>query len=302
MFKLPVGVDINNLIDNLRIFSWQAADYLIYYSKLLKEGNMDRNFYKTDNMDDPVTMADLKVNELIIQKIRENYVGIDWNIMSEENAKVEDGILNSQTDWLWILDPLDGTKDFIQGTGDYAMHLALNYKNRPYLGVVLIPEKDELWIAFGNNVWCEKRDGSKTKPKLANKKNLQEMVLVTSKNHNNEILRNLIKQINCGEVIEMGSIGCKIASIIRGDSDIYISLSLPGKSSPKDWDLAAPEAILKGSGGLITDINNRELLYGKTKFEQSGILIASNNSEDHYKICFEVKKIIKEYDLYPLGL
>ena len=83
---------------------------------------------------------------------------------------------------------------------------------------------------------------------------------------------------------------------------IYISLSLPGKSSPKDWDLAAPEAILKGSGGLITDINNRELLYGKTKFEQSGILIASNNSEDHYKICFEVKKIIKEYDLYPLGL
>ena len=300
MVQLPVGVNLNNLIDNLRIFSWEAADYLIYYSKLLKEGNIDSNFYKSDNRDDPVTMADLKVNELIIQKIRENYPGVGWDILSEENVKNGDGIFDSQIDWLWILDPLDGTKDFIQGTGNYAMHLALNYKNRPYLGVVLIPEKDELWMAFENNAWCEKRNGSRTKPKLAIKKDLQEMVLVTSKNHNNEILRTLIKQINFGEVVEMGSVGCKIASIIRGDSDMYISLSLPSKSAPKDWDFAAPEAILKGAGGLITDINNQALVYGKNKFEQSGILIASNNSENHYKICFEVKKIIKKYDLYPL--
>ena len=58
----------------------------------------------------------------------------------------------------------------------------------------------------------------------------------------------------------------KIASIIRGESDIYISLSLPDKSSPKDWDFAAPEAILKAAGGAITKINNQELSYGETKF------------------------------------
>ena len=60
--------------------------------------------------------------------------------------------INSQyfdnAEWLWVLDPLDGTKDFIQGTGNYAMHLALNYKRKPYIGVVLIPEKDELWISY----------------------------------------------------------------------------------------------------------------------------------------------------------
>ena len=66
----------------------------------------------------------------------------------------------------------------------------------------------------------------------------------------------------------MGSIGCKIASIIRGDSDIYICLSLPGKSSPKDWDFSAPEAILKGAGGSITNIDNQELSYGDENFEQ----------------------------------
>ena len=59
----------------------------------------------------------------------------------------------------------------------------------------------------------------------------------------------------------MGSIGCKIASIIRGESNIYICLSLPGKSCPKDWDFAAPEAILKAAGGAITNLNNEELIY-----------------------------------------
>ena len=83
----------------------------------------------------------------------------------------------------------------------------------------------------------------------------------------------------------MGSIGCKIASIIRGESDIYISLSLPERSAPKDWDFAAPEAILKASGGAITTIDNRNLLYNGENYEQRGIIIASNNKDKHGEIC-----------------
>ena len=98
----------------------------------------------------------------------------------------------------------------------------------------------------------------------------------------------------------MGSVGCKIASIVRGESDIYISLSMPGKSSPKDWDFAAPAAILKGAGGAITNLDNQELLYGKPSFEQEGIIIASNNHSTHDRICFEIKQIIKKYNIYPL--
>ena len=99
----------------------------------------------------------------------------------------------------------------------------------------------------------------------------------------------------------MGSIGCKIASIIRGDSDIYISLSLPGKSSPKDWDFAAPEAILKAAGGAITNLDNQELIYGKTNFEQKGIIVASNNIKNHQRICTEIKEIINNSEIYPLS-
>ena len=102
--------------------------------------------------------------------------------------------------------------------------------------------------------------------------------------------------------INIGSVGCKIASIIRGESDIYISLSLPGKSSPKDWDFAAPEAILKAAGGAITKINNQALFYGKPNFEQGGIIIATNNNLKHESICSQLIELIKKYELYPITL
>ena len=71
MIKLPSGVDINNLIDDIRILSWQAADILLYYSKCLEDSNYKRNILKNNNDDDPVTLADLKVNKLIIKRINE---------------------------------------------------------------------------------------------------------------------------------------------------------------------------------------------------------------------------------------
>ncbi len=242
----------------------------------------------------------MKVNDLIIQKINQKYKDIDWEILSEENVKIDSKNCNASAEWLWVLDPLDGTKDFIQGTSNYAMHLSLNYKQKPYIGVVLIPEKDELWFANGEKVWCEKRDGSLIKPNLLKSKSLQDMTLVTSKNHNNETLKKLIQKINFNEVIIMGSIGCKITSIVRGESDIYISLSLPGKSSPKDWDFSAPETILKTAGGAVTNLDNEDLSYGQSNFEQGGIIVASNNYVMHKSICLEIKEIIKKYDLYPL--
>jgi len=300
MIKLPSGVDINHLIDDVRIFSWQASDILLYYSRLLENSNDKRNILKNNNEDDPVTLADLKVNEIIIKGINEKYKNINWDILSEENVKISSKIFDSKNDWTWVLDPLDGTKDFIQGTGNYAMHLALNFKQKPYIGFVLIPEKNQLWITNGKKTWCEKRDGSKYKPILLNNKNLQEMTLVTSKNHGNETLNNLIKKINFCRVETMGSIGCKIASIVQGESDIYICLSMPGKSSPKDWDFAAPESILKAAGGAITNLDNQELSYGKTSFAQGGIIIATNDKKTHGSICLEIKKIIQKNGIYPL--
>ena len=258
---------------------------LLYYAQIVKDSSDKSNILENDNINDPVTKADLRVNELVIKELKEKYKDVNWGILSEENAKLESFKFDKAYDWVWVLDPLDGTKDFLQGTSNYAMHLALNYKQRPYLGIVLIPEKGELWIAKGEEVWCEKKNKSKVIPKLFRNKNLSEMVLVTSKNHENKTLRNLIERINFKDVKVMGSIGCKIASIIRGESDIYICLSLPKKNSPKDWDFSAPEAILKAAGGAITNIYNENLSYGKNNYKQGGIIIASNNILLHENIC-----------------
>ena len=143
MLKLPSGVDINNLIDDIRNISWQAGDILLYYSKLLENSDYKKNILKNNNEDDPVTLADLKVNEIIIKGINEKYKNINWDILSEENVKISSETFDGISDWIWVLDPLDGTKDFIQGTGNYAMHLALNFKQKPYIGFVLIPDKNQ---------------------------------------------------------------------------------------------------------------------------------------------------------------
>ena len=299
MIKLPFGVDVDNLIDDLRKFSWEAADILLYYSNIIKNSEQNIEVLKNKNINDPVTLADLEVNDLIINRINQKYQNINWEILSEENFKIESNHWNNDSEWLWILDPLDGTKDFIQGTGNYAMHLALNYRRKPCIGVVLIPEKNELWISFADKLWCEKRDGSLIKTDISRNKSLKEMILVTSKNHNNETLRKLIRKINFYDVIVMGSIGCKIASIVRGESDLYICLSLAGKSAPKDWDFAAPEAILKAAGGAITNIDNEPLSYGKSNLEHGGIIVASNNNLIHKRICSQIKEIIEKHEIYP---
>ena len=268
MIKLPNGVNIHNLIEDLRVFSWEAADILKYYYQRIDDEKYADKFIKFKSKNDPVTLADLKVNETIIMRINESYPNTNWNFLSEESIKDELVTKNKKSDWLWVFDPLDGTNDYIQGTVNYAMHLALNFKNRPYLGIVLIPEKNELWFSDGIKSWCEKRDGTLKNNCLSKGKKIRDLTLVSSKNHSNDALRFLIEKVKFRKTITMGSIGCKVASILRGESDIYISLSLPGKSSPKDWDFAAPEAVLRTAGGSITTLNNGELIYNSQGYNQ----------------------------------
>ena len=301
MVKLPSNININNLIDYLRIISWEAADILISYERTLKDLKKREEVINTKSDKSPVTLADLKVNEIILKRMNEEYSNVSWNYLSEENVDLFYKKENPISEWLWVLDPLDGTKDFVNGTKDYAMHFALNFQNKPFLGIVLIPKRNELWISDSKKVWGERRNGSFLNSNLSKKTNLEEMNLVRSKNHSNDILKKLIEKIEFCNISVMGSVGCKISSIIRGENDIYLSISLPGKSCPKDWDFAAPEVILKNSGGAITNIDNEELIYNRENYEQRGVIIASSNKETHEEVCSKIKAIIKKYNLYPLN-
>ena len=118
MIRLPEGVNINILIDDLRDLSWEAYGIFIKYSQILKDSKDKSNIMKNDNYDDPVTKADLEVNEFVIRRINSKYSTVNWEILSEENAKIVPKSLCLHSDWVWVLDPLDGTKDFLQGTSN----------------------------------------------------------------------------------------------------------------------------------------------------------------------------------------
>ncbi len=287
---------IGDLLDRIRNLSWGAADILRAYAR---GDQPPYGFSKAldveDGGDGPVSAADLAVNSWLIDGLQNHFPLAGWELLSEETAKdsYKKGMpINKE--WLWILDPLDGTKDFLQGTGEYAVHLALLRDNKPIFGIVLIPELEELWIGVvGKGAWCEDRLGTIKKLNFSKRTELSELILVSSRNHRNEKLEKLISSFTFGGTKSVGSVGCKIASILRGEADIYFSLS--GKTAPKDWDMAAPDIVIQAAGGDFTHADGRSLEYNNGDLLQNGFLIASHGL-CHSSICNITLKKLKEID------
>ena len=282
---VPKEVELSTLLDELRKLSWASADVLMAYARGEEPPyGFPKSLTVEEGGDGPVSAADMAVNELLISGLKNNLTFKQWDILSEETSKEKTFQKdNYKKDWCWILDPLDGTKDFLQGSKNYAVHIALAYKQKPKIGIVLIPEKDELWFGIvGIGAWFENRDGSKKHFSFSERKDISKLILVSSKNHQQSKLNNLLSTLCFGETKKIGSVGCKVASILRGEADVYISLS--GKTAPKDWDMAAPHALIEAAGGMFSHADGRNLVYQETNYSQSGCLIASHG-KSHQEIC-----------------
>ncbi len=282
---VPENVELSTLLDELRKLSWASADVLKAYARGEQPPyGFPKCLTVEEGGDGPVSAADMAVNELLLAGLNGSFFCGDWDILSEETSKeIASQNTKYEKDWCWILDPLDGTKDFLQGSENYAVHLALVHKKRPTLGMVLIPERNELWFGIiGSGSWCEDRKGNKKLFSFSERRNISDLILVSSKNHHESILQNVLANMQFGSIKKIGSVGCKVASILRGESDVYISLS--GKTSPKDWDMAAPHALIQAAGGNFTHANGKNLTYQNPNFAQSGCLIASHG-KCHKEIC-----------------
>jgi 3'(2'), 5'-bisphosphate nucleotidase len=274
---LPAGVSKEALLTELRRLSWGAADILRAYARGEQPPHGFPKALSVDNGGEgPVSAADLAVNEWLLAGLSGAFPDAGWTLLSEETAKEQ--LTEGEplpAEWLWILDPLDGTKDFLQGTGEYAVHLALVRGNRPVLGVVLLPEADELWLGLvGDDAWCEDRGGTRSPVRFSKRSDLSDLLLVASRSHRDDRLEKLIGELQLGGSKAVGSVGCKVATILRGETDLYISLS--GRSAPKDWDMAAPEAVLLAAGGRFTHADLGDLTYNTGDVRQAGCLIASH--------------------------
>ncbi|ACA98051.1 MULTISPECIES: 3'(2'),5'-bisphosphate nucleotidase CysQ [Cyanophyceae] len=266
-----------------RQIGWGAGDVLQSYYK----GDI-KNI--SDKKDGPVTKADLAANHYILEAFQEKLGTEDFAYLSEETYdgnKVEHP-------WVWIIDPLDGTRDFIDQTGEYAVHICLVHEGRPVIAVVVVPEAEKLYFASkGNGTFVETRDGTVTPIKVSERNQPEDLYLVASRTHRDQRFQDLLDRLPFKDRNYVGSVGCKIAHILEQKSDVYISLS--GKSAAKDWDFAAPELILTEAGGKFSYFAGNEVLYNQGDVVKWGGIMASNGP-CHAELCQQAIAILAELD------
>ena len=286
--------NIEELSEISRSIAHRASDILqSYYRQDSHTPNLDIQEQK----DGPVTAADVAVNTYILDELQSVLGNAEFGYLSEETYKsylASNGQIPLPQDWVWIIDPLDGTRDFIDRTGEFAVHIALAYQGRPVLAVVAWPEQQKIYYAMKDaGAFVESLDGSTVKLKVSARNIVADLSIVTSRSHRDDRFNQLLHKLPCQNQLAVGSIGCKIATIVEQKADVYIALS--GKSAPKDWDLAAPELILTEAGGRFTRFDGSALQYNRRDVSQWGGLLASNSC-CHDALCGEAETILAGID------
>ncbi len=286
--------ELEEILAIARSVSWGAANILrSYYRGNSNNGDLGIQ----EKKDGPVTAADVAANHYILEKLQASLGQEDFGYLSEETYKSlseqsRESLINSP--WVWVIDPLDGTRDFIDKTGEYAVHIALVHQGRPVLAVVAWPEAEKLYFAtLGRGTFVETRDGVTTPVRVSKRDAIEDLSLVASRTHRDERFNKLLSQLPFKEKHYVGSVGCKIATIIEQQADVYISLS--GKSAPKDWDIAAPELILSEAGGQFTHFDGTPLMYNQADVSQWGGLMASNG-HCHKALCTQASAILSQIE------
>ncbi len=239
--------------------------------------------YKTD--DEPVTEADRSANLHILARIAARYP--EDGILSEESK--DDHARLSQAR-VWIIDPLDGTKEFIARNGEFSIMIGLAIGGKPVLGVVMQPATGLLYAGAQGEGAYLLEDEEHVPLHVSNVAELRSMVLVSSRSHRQQIVDRMRKQMKINTERMSGSVGLKAGLVARALADLYIHPS-PGC---KEWDLCAPHALLEAAGGVMTDCWGNPLRYNRRDVRAHNGVIASNGTI-HAEIVANVAAICEEY-------
>ena len=205
--------------------------------------------YKDD--DSPLTRADTASNAVIVSRLREAFP--DHAILTEES---EDDKARMHNDWCWIVDPLDGTKEFIKRNGEFTVNIALTYRQRPVLGVVQVPALGEVYYAEqGKDAWYQSGDAEPVPIRVSGR--TEKLRLAISRSHASSGEQRLMENPRVADVIRAGSSikGCLVA---RGQADIYYRFG-----PTMEWDTAAMHAVIIEAGGIFRQMDGREMLYNR---------------------------------------
>jgi 3'(2'), 5'-bisphosphate nucleotidase len=218
-------------------------------------------------VNDPVTAADRAVNQFLVAAMQEAFPGDA--ILSEES---KDDPVRMKYARVWCMDPLDGTKEFIARNGEFSIMVGLAVEGTARLGVVYQPITDVMYSGISHEGSKVVAGGKSAALQVTRIEEPQNLRLVVSRSHRNPITDSVKAALGIVQERISGSVGIKCGLIADGKSDLYLHPA-PGT---KEWDTCAPEAILTGAGGRMTDCWGRPLLYNQSDVRRRYGLIASN--------------------------
>ena len=256
-----------------------------YYGKPLRVEHKEE-------FDEPVTQADRAVNELIVRHLRESFP--EDGILAEESVDTDRRLGRGR---VWMIDPVDGTKGFIAGTGDFAVQIGLAVEGRACLGVLYAPATDVLyWAARGHGAWVLRptsEAGESVKAErlgVTAEIELARMRLAESRSHRGPRMESLVRALGVRAEVKSHSVGIKVGLLVERQADLYIHLS----PKTKQWDTCAPEAVLAEAGGRMTDLWGEPLQYNTPDVLNRNGILASNGAA-HDSVVARLRTLLEEW-------
>ena len=218
---------------------------------------------KSDNT--PVTNGDIEVNKILTKKISEITPNIA--IVSEENAAHKN---DKNLENFWLIDPIDGTRDYISGRDEFTLNAALIINKKPVIGIITVPAKKRVFYSYGMSNSYELINDQEINL-INKKKNYEELKAVSHSDELKSEIAEVHKKYNISSHKKMKS-SLKFCVVAAGEFDLYAA-----EPRACEWDIAAGHAILEHAGGKITDFNGDKILYGKPEFKNPSLIIRNKN-------------------------
>ena len=251
-------MDIKIIVENL-IDAFLSAGEL---SLFLRDKGLTKEV-KSDNT--PVSNGDLEVNKFITNKISNITPNIP--IISEETTDNKD---NKTLKDFWLVDPIDGTYDYINNLEEFTINAGLIINNKPTAGLIYAPAKKRMFYSFGKGNAFELCDGKTINLSEKNIKS-RPIKFVSYSNKIKPEIQKIYQEVGVLENIKMKS-SLKFCVVAAGDYDGYVA-----EPRAYEWDIAAGHAILEHSGGTVTDFDGNEILYGKKDLKNPSLILKSRN-------------------------
>ena len=218
---------------------------------------------KFDNT--PVSNGDLEVNKILSEKIKELTPSIP--IISEETS---DNKLNKNLKDFWLIDPIDGTYDYINNLDEFTINAGLILNKQPVAGIIYAPAKKRMFYSYGQGDSYEFVNGKEIQIDGSRNFDKDKIKFVSYSSKIKPEIQKIFNELNVKEFTRMKS-SLKFCVIATGEYDGYVA-----EPRACEWDIAAGHAILKHSGGSVTDFENNEILYGKKDFKNPSIILKSS--------------------------